>query len=81
MSTDYTGHSVIYACDNFSAGMIKVEWLWVLVRDALEIGTSDHDTMKAKVFDIIDEKLDGNYDTEERLYYTKQSANTGCIYS
>ena len=81
MSTDYTSHTVVYGCDNFAAGMVRADWLWALTRSPLEIGTSDHDTMKDTVFDIIDEKLEGKYDTSERLYYTKQSANSGCIYN
>ena len=81
MSTDYDDHAVVYACDTFAAGMIKADWLWVLSRTALEIGTSAHDTFKANVFGIIEDKLDGKYDPDERLYVTKQSTNSGCIYN
>ena len=81
LSTDYTGHSVVYGCDNYSAGMIKAEWLWVLSRTALEIGTGAHDTFKATVFDIIEDKLEGKYDPDERLYSTKQTTNAGCVYN
>ena len=64
---------------SFLNGMIKLDWLWVLTRDPLEIGSADWNTMQTNVFNIIQTKLP-NYDPNTRLYSTVQTTNAGCQY-
>lgn len=53
LSTDYDSHAVVYACDTFAAGAVKVDWLWVLTRTPLAIGSAAHSAMETTVFDVI----------------------------
>ena len=80
VSTDYTSYSIVYGCDTFLAGAIKLEWLWVLTRTALEIGTSDWTTMRDNVFDIITDRIP-SYDPTTRLRPTIQTVGSGCSYT
>ena len=34
-NTDANGHSIVYGCDTFVAGAIKLDWVWVLTRTAI----------------------------------------------
>ena len=59
-------------------GMIILEWLWVLTRDPLAIGSAEHTAMKDKVFAIIDDKIP-HYD-KSNLRPTQQTEAEGCVY-
>ena len=79
--TDYTTHSVVYACDTFGAGAVKLDWLWVVTRAANAIGSAAHTAMKTTVFDVINSKLENPGDLETRLRPTEQTTGAGCVYS
>merc|ERR1711915_839835 len=51
------GFSIVYGCDTFIAGAIKLDWMWVITRQALVIGSGAWTTMKTTVFDIIRQRL------------------------
>ena len=81
LETDYTTRSVVYACDSFLGNAIKLDWLWVVTRDALAIGSPEHTQMKDEVFATINSKLEDFGDPETRLRPTQQTAGEGCVYS
>ena len=80
MYTDYTTHSVVYGCDNFGAGAVKLDWLWAITRVPNAIGSATHDAMKATIFGVINDKLE-DFDPETRLRPTEQTEAAGCQYS
>ena len=80
METDHTSYSVVYGCDTFLAGAIKLEWLWVLTRNALEINSADWTTMRNLVFGVITNKVP-SYDPTTRLRPTIQTTGSGCAYT
>ena len=45
LSADYSQNAVVYACDTFMAGAIKFDWLWILTRAPLAIGSAAHKAM------------------------------------
>ena len=55
--TDANGYSLVYGCNTLLAGAFKVDYMWVLTKTALQIGTAAHTTMKTTVFDILNTKL------------------------
>lgn len=57
LATDYDNYSVVYNCDAFSGGMVKVEYLWVLTRTQLAIDSADWIAMRDNVWAIISEKV------------------------
>ena len=81
LHTDYTTHSVVYACDTFGAGAVKLDWLWVVTRVANAIGSSAHTTMKNTVYAVINSKLEDPGDLDTRLRPTEQTTAQGCKYS
>ena len=64
--TDYTTHTIVHGCDNFVAGMVKVDWLWSLTRTPLAVGSSDHTAITTTIFNTLKEKLP-SFDTS--LFY------------
>ena len=34
------GYSVVYGCDTFVAGAVKLDWLWVITRQPQDIGSA-----------------------------------------
>eukprot|EP00353_Schmidingerella_taraikaensis_P014786 CAMPEP_0185608672 /NCGR_PEP_ID=MMETSP0436-20130131/7906_1 /TAXON_ID=626734 ORGANISM="Favella taraikaensis, Strain Fe Narragansett Bay" /NCGR_SAMPLE_ID=MMETSP0436 /ASSEMBLY_ACC=CAM_ASM_000390 /LENGTH=69 /DNA_ID=CAMNT_0028240917 /DNA_START=397 /DNA_END=609 /DNA_ORIENTATION=- len=66
MSTDYKTHSIVYGCDSFVGGMIRLEWLWTLTRVPNAIGSAAHAAMTDTIFTIIEKKLK-YFDPESRL--------------
>ena len=67
LSTDYTSYSIVYNCDPFVGGVVKIEYLWVLTRDQLEVNSADWITMRDKVWAIIREKVGDHIDPETDL--------------
>ena len=65
LATDYENYSVVYNCDDFVGGMVKVEYMWILTREALEVNTPDWVAMKDKLFTIVKDKV-GGYITPEK---------------
>lgn len=57
LATDYDNYSVVYNCDAFSGGMVKVEYMWVLTRTPLAIDSADWIAMRDNVWAIISEKV------------------------
>ena len=77
MYTDYSTHSVVYGCDNYIGGMVKLDWLWTLSRVPNAIGSAAHTVLKDTVFKVIRSKLD-NFDPDTRLRPTEQTTAKGC---
>ena len=71
LSTDYETYSIVYNCDDFAGGTYKDQWLWVLTREALEVGSDEWKEMRDKVFKIIKSKVGAYLDPETELYATK----------
>ena len=76
---DHSSYSIVVGCDTFLNGMIKLNWLWVLTRDPLEINSAEWLAMQTTVFNIINTKYP-SYDTA-RLRNTIQGTNAGCQYT
>ena len=57
LATDYDNYSVVYNCDNFAGGMVKVEYLWILTRVPEAIGSTAWNTMRDTVWAIVDSKV------------------------
>ena len=72
LNTDYSTHSVVYGCDSFLGGMIKLDWLWVITRVPNAIGSAAHTAMKNTVFKVITDKLE-DFDPTTRLRPTEQT--------
>ena len=53
LDTDYTSYAIVYSCGTYIAGLIKLNYLWVLTRDPLEINSGDWTSMKTATFSII----------------------------
>ena len=66
MAADYDEYSIIYGCDTTLAGAVKFEWMWVLSRTALSIGSAAWNTRKDLIFSTIESKLP-DYDPEDKL--------------
>jgi len=79
LGTDYTSFSVVYSCTTSLGGAARPEWLWILTRDPLEIGTPEHDAMTETVFAVINEHVPGFFDDNE-LRPTVQTTGSGCEY-
>ena len=43
------GYSLVYGCDTFVAGAVKLDWVWVITRSALVIGSADWNTVKSRI--------------------------------
>ena len=71
---------IIYGCDTFLAGAIKIDWMWALSRNPLSIGTAAWTTRKNEVFAEIDAELP-DYDPEENFHETVQTVGDGCVYT
>merc|ERR1712113_663715 len=52
-SDQSTGYSIVYGCETFIAGAIKLDYMWVITRQALEIGSAAWTAMTKTTFDII----------------------------
>lgn len=78
--TDYDTHSVVYGCDTFVGGMVKLDWLWALTRVPNAIGSAAHSLMKTTIFKVITDRLE-DFDPEDRLRPTEQTVAKGCEYS
>merc|ERR1712228_261936 len=72
------GYSIVYGCDTFIAGAIKLDWMWVITRQALVIGSGAWTTMKTTVFDIIRQRLP-DYDPDTFLLETVEGGS--CQYT
>ena len=71
LATDYTSYSIVYNCDPFVGGVVKIEYLWVLTRDQLEVDSADWITMRDTVWAIIREKVGDAIDPETDLRPTQ----------
>ena len=80
IETDHTSYSVVYGCDSFIAGMIKLEWMWVLTRNPLEINSADWTSMQTTVFNAITTKIP-TFDPNTRMRSTIQTTGSGCQYT
>ena len=58
---------MVYACDNFAAGAVKLDWLWVVTRVASAIDSAAHAAMKTTVYAVIEDKLENPGDLDARL--------------
>ena len=74
------GYSVVYGCQVYLGGAIKLDWMWVITRSALEIGTSNWNTVKTNVWAAINKYLPG-LDPDTFLLQTTESTNSGCVYT
>ena len=59
--TDYTDMAIVYSCSKLIMGMFSMDYLWVLTREILPIGSPEHAEMVAKVDRILVDKVP-NYD-------------------
>mmetsp|Transcript_1165 Transcript_1165/g.2134 ORF Transcript_1165/g.2134 Transcript_1165/m.2134 type:complete len:198 (-) Transcript_1165:48-641(-) len=78
IDTDYSGHAVVYSCAH-TLGFIKFEFMWVLTRDALVIGSQGWTEMKDKVLAIVKDKFSTSKegrakfaDTDDYLFAVEQ---------
>ena len=52
-----TGYSIVYGCDTFLGGAIKLNWVWVLTRQAYVINSAAWTAMRETVFEVFRNKL------------------------
>ena len=71
LETDYDNYSIVYNCDAFSGGMVKVEYLWVLSRTPYEIDSADWVTFRDERFATIREKVGDYIDPDTDLRPTQ----------
>merc|ERR1712228_409960 len=65
------GYSIVYGCDTFLGGAIKLDYFWALTRSALVIDTPAWTNMKSTIFDLYRTKLpQPDYDPEANLEQT-----------
>ncbi len=61
VSTDYTSYVIVYSCSYLLPRALPTEYLWVLTREPLVIGTPEHEAMDLMTKGLIQELLP-NYD-------------------
>ena len=62
VSTDYTGYTIVNSHSYFKNNKLRDEYMWVLTREPLEVGTPKFNEMKKKTTGIIHDLLPW-YDT------------------
>ena len=77
IDTDYTSYAIVYSCTEF-LGLSLTEQSWVLVRDQIEDGSAEFNSMIDDTNAIYATKLP-EYDPETRMRTTQQG--TGCTYN
>ena len=76
------GYSIVYGCDTFIGGAIKLDWVWIITRSALEINSAAWSSIKTKTFDIFRDKLpQPHYDPDTFFKDTIQGTSNGCVYT
>lgn len=78
--TDYDTVSVVYGCDTFLGGALKLDWMWALTRDPLEIGSAGHTAITNTIFDVITSAIP-DYTPKKTLRPTQQTTAAGCEYN
>ena len=77
INTDYDSYTVIYGCDNFGAAAYRTNWLWVLSRVPMAIGTAAHTAFK----ELVDNEVNKALEDPVGLRQTQQTLAEGCVYS
>ena len=54
---DVNEYSIVYACSLNLAGSLNLDWLWILSRKPMKIGSTESTALKTKVFDIIKQRV------------------------
>ena len=75
-----TGYSMVYGCDTFIAGAIKLDWMWVITRQANVIGSADWTSIKNKVWTQMANVLP-NYNPDTFFKATISGTTEGCQYT
>ena len=57
LSTDYLTYSVVYSCTPVLAGMINLDYIWILTRENYEPGTPEYDNIVSITHSVIQEKV------------------------
>ena len=66
MGTDYETYSVVYSCTPVFAGLITLEFMWILTRKNYEPGTLEYENIVNITHSIINEKVP-NFDINTML--------------
>ena len=71
------GYSIVYGCDTFIAGAVKLDWMWVITRQALVINSTAWNTMKTTIWNAMAAKLP-NYNPDTFFKATISGTSEGC---
>ena len=74
------GYSLVYGCDTFIAGAVKLDWIWVITRQALVIGSADWNTVKSRVKSAFADRLP-SYNFDTFMEQTIEGTSEGCQYT
>ena len=74
------GYSIVYGCDTFVAGAIKLDWMWVVTRSALVVNSAAWTSMKAIIWNDMAAKLP-SYNPDTFFKSTISGVSEGCIYT
>ena len=61
--TDHTSLAIVYSCSRLFMGMLTTDYVWLLTRDLIPVGTLEHSKMIQRASEILAEKVP-NYDTD-----------------
>ena len=76
LATDYETYSVVYSCTPVLAGMISLDYVWILTRQNYEPGTVEYENIINTTHSIIQEKVP-KFDLNT-LLTTPQGNWSGC---
>ena len=57
LSVDHNSYAIVYGCTLNLAGSLNLDYLWILGRQPLKIGSTESNALKTKVWDIIKQQI------------------------